>query len=148
MIRLVFEKFEELGSAYAVFRYLVVNSLQLGFRRHRGRACWRTGVETAIAHTDTFDLATSFYAGAYAYGMDRAGSRNPVTGRTEGGKLVVPPRVAVLLQIGYPSTFPGIDIWRIRNASNRIAPPPATGRRSGVPLCFLAWLFAGNAIVA
>src|SRR3954451_9272690 len=36
MIRLVFEKFEELGSAYAVFGYLVVNGLHLGFRRHRG----------------------------------------------------------------------------------------------------------------
>jgi DNA invertase Pin-like site-specific DNA recombinase len=32
MIRLVFEKFEELGSAYAVFRYLVVHDLRLGFR--------------------------------------------------------------------------------------------------------------------
>ena len=41
MIRLVFEKFEELGSAYAVFRYLVVNDLQTGIspparRPHRG----------------------------------------------------------------------------------------------------------------
>src|SRR6201992_3006100 len=36
MIDLVFEKFEELGSAYAVFRYFVVNELKLGFRRQRG----------------------------------------------------------------------------------------------------------------
>jgi DNA invertase Pin-like site-specific DNA recombinase len=36
MIRTVFAKFTELGSAYAVFRYLAVHSLQLGFRRQRG----------------------------------------------------------------------------------------------------------------
>src|SRR5262249_9775992 len=36
MIHLVFDKFDELGSAYAVFRYLVVNGLRLGFRRQRG----------------------------------------------------------------------------------------------------------------
>ncbi|SIO65225.1 hypothetical protein SAMN05444166_7630 [Singulisphaera sp. GP187] len=35
MILLVVEKFEELGSAYAVYRYLVVNDLRLGFRRQR-----------------------------------------------------------------------------------------------------------------
>jgi DNA invertase Pin-like site-specific DNA recombinase len=36
MLQLVFDKFEELGSAYAVFRYLIANDLQLGFRRQRG----------------------------------------------------------------------------------------------------------------
>lgn len=36
MIRLVFEKFEELGSAYAVFHYLMRHDLRLGFRRQRG----------------------------------------------------------------------------------------------------------------
>src|SRR3954454_6678873 len=36
MIHLVFEKFDQLGSAYAVFRYLMLNDLELGFRRQRG----------------------------------------------------------------------------------------------------------------
>jgi DNA invertase Pin-like site-specific DNA recombinase len=36
MVQLVFDKFVELGSAYAVFRYLAVNNLRLGFRRLRG----------------------------------------------------------------------------------------------------------------
>jgi DNA invertase Pin-like site-specific DNA recombinase len=36
MVHLVFEKFDELGSAYAVFRYLTLNDLKLGFRRQRG----------------------------------------------------------------------------------------------------------------
>src|SRR5580658_5701307 len=45
MVRLVFDKFEELGSAYAVFRYFIVNQIQFGFRpqgaaRH-GALEWR-----------------------------------------------------------------------------------------------------------
>lgn len=71
MIRLVFEKFEELGSAYAVFRYLVVNGLQLGFRRHRGG---RVGELERRPPTPTRILSIlrhPFYAGAYAYGMHR-----------------------------------------------------------------------------
>ena len=36
MVQLVFEKFAELGSAYAVLRYFTVNNLRLGFRRLRG----------------------------------------------------------------------------------------------------------------
>ena len=36
MIRLVFDKFAELRSVYAVFRYFTVNGLRLGFRRLRG----------------------------------------------------------------------------------------------------------------
>jgi len=36
MVQLVFDRFAELGSAYAVFRYCTVNNLRLGFRRLRG----------------------------------------------------------------------------------------------------------------
>jgi hypothetical protein len=35
--------------------------------------------------------AHPIYAGAYAYGLHRAGIRNPATGRTEGGQWFVPP---------------------------------------------------------
>src|SRR6266498_2235408 len=85
MIRLVFEKFEELDSAYAVFRYFAANQLQLGFRRQRegriGELEWRPPSPNRILGI----LRHPFYAGAYAYGMHRAGTKNPATGRTEGG---------------------------------------------------------------
>jgi DNA invertase Pin-like site-specific DNA recombinase len=104
MIRLIFEKFEELGSAYAVFRYLVVNNLQLGFRRHRGGRIgeleWKPPLPTRILSI----LRHPIYAGAYAYGMHRAGTKNPVTGRNEGGKWFVPPEeLPVLLQDRLPA---------------------------------------------
>ena len=58
MIQLVFDKFEELGSAYAVFRYLVVNDLQLGFRRQRGGTHRGVGMAAAVAQSHPGDLAT------------------------------------------------------------------------------------------
>jgi DNA invertase Pin-like site-specific DNA recombinase len=104
MIQLVFEKFEELGSAYAVFRYLVVNDLQLGFRRHRGGRIgeleWKPPSPTRILSI----LRHPIYAGAYAYGMHRAGMTNPATGRVEGGKWFVPPEeLPVLLRDRLPA---------------------------------------------
>lgn len=104
MIRLIFEKFDELGSAYAVFRYLVVNGLQLGFRRQRGGRIgeleWKPASPTRILSI----LRHPIYAGAYAYGMHRAGAKNPATGRSEGGKWFVPPEeLPVLLQDRLPA---------------------------------------------
>jgi DNA invertase Pin-like site-specific DNA recombinase len=104
MIQLVFEKFEELGSAYAVFRYLVVKDLQLGFRRHRGGRIgeleWKPPSPARILSI----LRHPFYAGAYAYGMHRAGTTNPATGRVEGGKWFVPPEeLPVLLRDRLPA---------------------------------------------
>jgi len=104
MIQLVFEKFEELRSAYAVFRYLVVNNLQLGFRRHRGGRIgeleWRPPSPSRILSI----LRHPIYAGAYAYGMHRAGTKNPATGRPEGGKWFLPPEeLPVLLQDRLPA---------------------------------------------
>jgi DNA invertase Pin-like site-specific DNA recombinase len=104
MIQLVFEKFEELGSAYAVFRYLVVNDLQLGFRRQRGGRIgeleWRSPSPARILSI----LRHPIYAGSYAYGIHRVGTKNPATGRAEGGKWFVPPEeLPVLLHDRLPA---------------------------------------------
>jgi len=98
MIHLVFEKFQELGSAYAVFRYLVVNNLQLGFRRQRGGRVGELEWKPASPNRILSILRHPIYAGAYAYGLHRGGTRNPTTGHTEGGKWFVPPEeLAVLI---------------------------------------------------
>ena len=68
-----------------------MNDLQLGFRRQRGGRIgeleWRPASPTRILSI----LRHPIYAGAYAYGLHRAGTKNPVTGRSEGGKWFVPP---------------------------------------------------------
>jgi DNA invertase Pin-like site-specific DNA recombinase len=104
MIRLVFDKFEELGSAYAVVRYLAANHLRLGFRRQRGGRIgeleWRPASPTRILSI----LRHPIYAGAYAYGLHRAGKRDPATGHSAGGKWFVPPEeLAVLIQRRLPA---------------------------------------------
>jgi DNA invertase Pin-like site-specific DNA recombinase len=104
LIHLVFDKFDELGSAYAVFRYLVVNGLRLGFRRQRGGRIgeleWRPPSPARILSI----LRHPIYAGAYAYGLHRAGTKDPATGRAAGGKWFVPPEeLAVLLQERLPA---------------------------------------------
>src|SRR5215467_13610999 len=79
MVQLVFDKFEELGSSYAVFRYFIANQLQLGFRPHRagriGELEWRLPSIKFIVRM----LHHPIYAGAYAYGLHRAGTKNPAT---------------------------------------------------------------------
>jgi DNA invertase Pin-like site-specific DNA recombinase len=104
MVRLVFDKFDELGSGCAVFRYFVANQLQLGFRPQRaGRISelqWRLPSIKRILRM----LRHPIYAGAYAYGMRRPGTKNPLTGRTEGVHAFVPPQeISVLLRDRLPA---------------------------------------------
>jgi DNA invertase Pin-like site-specific DNA recombinase len=104
MIQLVFEKFDELGSAYAVFRYLVVNGLDLGFRRHRGGRVGELEWKPPSPNRILSILRHPIYAGAYAYGLHRAGTKNPVTGHLEGGRWFVPPEeMPVLLRDRLPA---------------------------------------------
>jgi DNA invertase Pin-like site-specific DNA recombinase len=104
MIQLVFQKFEDLGSAYAVFRYLIVNNLRLGFRRQRGGRIGELEWKAASPNRILSILRHPIYAGAYAYGLHRAGTRHPTTGRVEGGKWFVPPEeLPVLLRDRLPA---------------------------------------------
>ncbi len=68
VVRLIFEKFDELGTAHAVTRYLRQNHIRLGIRPHdgpnRGNLEWRpAGVSTVYRI-----LTHPAYAGTYAYG--------------------------------------------------------------------------------
>jgi DNA invertase Pin-like site-specific DNA recombinase len=91
MIRLVFEKFAEMHTVYAVFRYFTVHDLRLGFRRQRGERIgdleWRAPSPARILGI----LRHPIYAGAYAFPLHRPGKKNPLTGATEGGKWFMSP---------------------------------------------------------
>ena len=83
---------------------MVVNDLRLGFRRQRGGRIgeleWRPPSPARILSI----LRHPIYAGAYAYGLHRAGTKNPATGRAEGGKWFVPPEeLPVLLRDRLPA---------------------------------------------
>jgi len=91
MVRLVFARSEELGSAYAVFRHVIANQLQLGFRPRRAGGLdgpqWRLPSFNRVLGMSRHPI----HAGAYAYGLHRPDTKNPATGRTEGGTWSVPP---------------------------------------------------------
>jgi DNA invertase Pin-like site-specific DNA recombinase len=130
-VRLVFEKFHELGTAWGVFRYFVRNNIQLGFRRqrgpNRGSLEWRCPPPERIAAI----LRHPTYAGAYVYGMHREGRMNPATGRREGGKWWLPlDEISVLIRDRVPAyiTWDQYLANRKRIAQNR------SGRNAqGVP---------------
>jgi DNA invertase Pin-like site-specific DNA recombinase len=68
VIRLIFDKYDELGTAWGVFHYLVRNHIRLGFRPfhgpNRGELEWRRPALLTIFQI----LRHPIYAGAYAYG--------------------------------------------------------------------------------
>jgi DNA invertase Pin-like site-specific DNA recombinase len=72
VVRLIFAKYEELGSVGAVWRYLVRNGIHIGVRRGGSAASavqWRRGSRSFFRQM----LRNPTYAGAYAYGRKRTG---------------------------------------------------------------------------
>ena len=79
VVRLVFDKFDELGTVSALLRYLVRNGIRLGVRPHfgpdKGELEWRRPNRTTL----TFLLHHPIYAGAYSHGRRPTdpGDRSP-----------------------------------------------------------------------
>lgn len=78
-VRLLFRKFEELGTLNALLRYLVAQDIRLGIRVREGPAkgelAWRRPNRMTLQNL----LKNPIYAGAYAYG------RRQVDRRRQGG---------------------------------------------------------------
>jgi DNA invertase Pin-like site-specific DNA recombinase len=68
VVQIIFDKFDELGSARAVLLYLLRNEMRLGFRPHAGphagQLQWCRPTLSFVRHVLTHPI----YAGAYAYG--------------------------------------------------------------------------------
>ena len=68
VVQLIFEKFAELGTAYAVFYYLLKNDIKIGVRPHDGPnpgvLTWRRPSVATIYGI----LHNPMYSGTYAYG--------------------------------------------------------------------------------
>ncbi|HIK95590.1 MAG TPA: recombinase family protein [Planctomycetes bacterium] len=73
VVQLVFDKFRELGSAWRVFRYLIENNIELGYRCQRGANRGQLEWRQPNAQRITTILHHPMYAGAYGYGMHRKG---------------------------------------------------------------------------
>lgn len=89
VIRLIFDKYDEIGTAWGVFHYLIRNNIKLGFRpfhgANRGNLEWRRPVLLTVFQI----LRHPIYAGAYAYGRRPHKRVRTATGdRTSAGNWV------------------------------------------------------------
>ncbi len=97
VIRLVFDKYDEIGSAWGVFHYLVRNNIRLGIRPfhgpNRSNLEWRRPTMVSVRQI----LVHPMYAGAYAFGRrPHERVRTDAGKRTRPGKWVPMERWKVL----------------------------------------------------
>jgi len=90
VVRLIFRKFEELGTLNAVLRYLVTQQIQIGLRLRegpsRGELVWRRPNRQTLQNL----LRNPLYAGAYGYGRRQIDPRRKQAGRPSTGRVVQP----------------------------------------------------------
>jgi DNA invertase Pin-like site-specific DNA recombinase len=90
VVRLIFRKFDELGTLHALLRYLVQHDIQLGVRLregpHKGRLEWRRPNRMTLQNL----LKHPLYAGAYVYGRRQVDGRKKQPGRPSTGRVTRP----------------------------------------------------------
>lgn len=104
VVRLIFRKFEELGTLNATLRYLVSHDIQVGVRVScgfdKGELQWRRPNRPTLQNL----LKNPAYAGAYAYGRKQVDARKKKAGRPHTGCVVKPPEEwLVLIQDHHPA---------------------------------------------
>jgi DNA invertase Pin-like site-specific DNA recombinase len=104
VVKLIFRKFEELGTLNAVLRYLISHQIQVGVRvmsgLNKGDLEWRRPNRTTLQNL----LKNPVYAGAYAYDRSRFDPRKQKAGRPHTGNVVTPMQDwQVLIQDHHPA---------------------------------------------
>lgn len=104
VVKLIFRKFEELGTLNAVLRYLVRHGIQVGVRAlsglNKGDLEWRRPNRPTLQNL----LKNPAYAGAYAYGRSQFDPRKRKAGRPYTGQVVTPMQDwLVLIQDHHPA---------------------------------------------
>ncbi len=137
VVRLIFDKFDELGSVGAVHRYLVRNEIKLGVRMasgpDAGRLQWRPPTRVALSRI----LHHPYYAGCYVFGFTRQDPRRKKPGRPRSGKVHVEP---LKWDVMIPDKIPAYITWERyldnlkRMTSNRNLPSTRGVARGGPSL--------------
>jgi DNA invertase Pin-like site-specific DNA recombinase len=122
VVRLIFRKFDELGTLHALLRYLVQHDIQLGVRLREGPAKgtleWRRPNRMTLQNM----LKHPIYAGAYAYGRRQVDARKKQPGRPSTGRVTRPHHTYhVLLKEHVPAyiTWAQYEQHLARLAANR-----------------------------
>ena len=137
VVRLVFDKFDELGSIGALHRYLVRHDVKLGIRARGDAGAGRLEWRPALAYTLGRILRHPFYAGCYAFGFTRQDPRRKKPGRPSSGTVQVP---RLEWQVMIPDAVPAYITWerylanQKRLESNRYLPATPGAPRNGPSL--------------
>jgi len=122
VVRLIFRKFEDLGTLHALLRYLVQHDILLGVRLREGPAKgtleWRRPNRMTLQNM----LKHPIYAGAYAYGRRQVDPRKQQPGRPSTGRVTRSRETYhVLLKEHVPAyiTWAQYEQHRARLAANR-----------------------------
>ena len=108
VLRLLFDKFQELGSACGVLRYLATNQIQLGLRTQHGLDAGRLRWQPASRAVILKVLRHPIYAGCYVYGLTKTDRRCRTAGRG------LPKRVQVARlqwEVLIPDRLPAYITW-------------------------------------
>jgi DNA invertase Pin-like site-specific DNA recombinase len=108
VVRLIFRKFDEIGTLHGVLRYLVQHDVAIGVRERAGAAkgtlVWRRPNRMTLQNV----LKNPIYAGAYAYGRRQVDARYKQPGRPSTGRMTRAPQdYHVLL----PDHMPAYITW-------------------------------------
>jgi DNA invertase Pin-like site-specific DNA recombinase len=108
VLRLLFDKFQELGSACGVMRYLANNQIRLGFRIQHGLDAGRLRWQPASRGVVLKVLRHPIYAGCYVYGLTQMDPRR----RTARRRLPARVQVARLQwEVLIPNRLPAYITW-------------------------------------
>jgi DNA invertase Pin-like site-specific DNA recombinase len=146
VVRLIFDKFDGLGSVGAVLRYLARHDIKLGFRVQNGPDAGQLQWRPAVRPTLNKIIRHPFYAGCYAYGLTRLDPRRRKPGRPGTGTVQVE---RLKWQIMIPGAIPAYITWeryltnQKRLTHNRCL-PATTGAARGGPSLLSGLAFCGR----
>ena len=131
VVRLIFGKFEELGTLHGVLAYLVEHGVKLGIRLRDGEAKgeleWRRPNRMTLQNV----LKHPIYAGAYTYGRRRVDPRKKKPGRPYTGRTVAPQQAWHVL---IKDRLPAYIFWeRYERNLRRLAENRARADAMGAP---------------
>jgi len=137
VVRLIFRKFEDIGTLHGVLRYLVTHDMTIGVRERDGAAkgtlVWRRPTRMTLQNV----LKNPIYAGAYAYGRRQVDARHKHPGRPSTGRVVqTPQNYHVLLHDQLPAyiTWEHYERNLARLAANRAHADALGAVRQGTSL--------------
>jgi DNA invertase Pin-like site-specific DNA recombinase len=137
VVRLVFRKFDELGTLGGLLRYLVQHQIQLGVRVRegpgKGALVWRRPNRATVQML----LKHPLYAGIYAYGRRQVDPRRKQPARPQTGRVVIAPAAWHALLPGHCPAYLAPDQYeqnQARLAANRARAEAIGAARAGPAL--------------